>query len=53
LALRHLNELTPVIMHLNEVMPGIVVQELTDEGPGIDTSVAATAVKNTQAAWKW
>ncbi len=51
LALRHLNELTPLIMRLNEVVPHVVVKELQDEGP-IDTSVAPTAVSNTQHAWK-
>ena len=52
LALSQLKELTPVVMRINEIMPGIVVKELTDEGPGIDTSVAPVAVSNTQAAWK-
>ena len=32
-------------------MPYIVVSELRDEGPGIDTSVAEVAVGNTQHAW--
>ncbi len=52
LALKHLNDLTPIIMRINEITPGVVVRELTDEGPGINTAVAATAVTNTQAAWK-
>ena len=52
LALKHLNDLTPLVMQINQIMPGIVVKELTDEGPGINTSVVATAVANTQAAWK-
>ena len=51
-ALQHLNDLTPLIMRINEIIPPIVVKELTDEGPGINTAVAATAVTNTQAAWK-
>ena len=51
-ALKHLNEVAPLIMEINGIMPGVVVKELTDEGPGIDTSVAGTAVANTQAAWK-
>lgn len=51
LALQHLNDLTPLIMRLNEVVPHVVVKELQDEGP-IDTSVAPTAVSNTQHAWK-
>ncbi len=51
LALQHLNELTPLIMHINEIIPHVVVKELQDEGP-IDASVAPTAVSNTQHAWK-
>ena len=50
-ALKHLKELTPLIIHINEIMPDIVVRELTDEGPGIDTSVAPKAFSDTQAAW--
>ena len=50
-ALKHLKELTPLIIHINEIMPGIVVRELADEGPGIDSSVAPKAFADTQAAW--
>ena len=50
-ALQHLQDLTPLIIHLNEVVPHVVVKELQDDGP-IDTSVAPTAVSNTQHAWK-
>ena len=50
-ALKHLKELTPLIIHINEIMPHIVVSELTDEGPGIDTSVVSKAFEDTQAAW--
>ena len=50
-ALRHLKDLTPLIMKLNEVVPHVVVRELQDDGP-IDTSVGPTAVSNTQQAWK-
>ena len=50
-ALKHLKELTPIIIHINEIMPQVVVRELTDEGPGIDTSVAPKAFEDTQQAW--
>ncbi len=49
--LKHLQDLTPLIIHLNEIVPYVVVAELTDEGP-IDTTVAEKAVGNTQHAWK-
>ena len=51
-ALQHLQDLTPLIIHLNEVVPHVVVKELQDEDEGIDTSVAPTAIANTQHAWK-
>lgn len=51
LALRHLRDLTPVIVELNQVIPGIVVQEFVDQGEAIDASVTAEAVRNTQQAW--
>ena len=50
-ALKHLKELTPIIIHINEIIPHVVVSELRDEGPGIDTSVAAKAYADTQQAW--
>ena len=49
--LKHLKELTPIIIHINEIIPAVVLSELTDEGPGIDTSVAAKALADTQQAW--
>ena len=51
-AVKHLQDITPLIIHFNEIIPHIVVKELQDEGPGIDTSVAAAALANTQHAWK-
>ena len=50
-SLKHLKELTPAIIHINEIMPYVVVRELQDEGPGIDTTVAAKAYADTQQAW--
>ena len=52
LALSHLQQLTPLIMRYNEIIPNVVTAELQDEGPGIDTSVGSEAIDNTQAAWK-
>ena len=51
-AIKHLKEITPLVIHINEIIPLIVVKELTDEGPGIDTSVAAKALADTQQAWE-
>ncbi len=52
LALSHLQQLTPLIMRYNEIIPNVVAAELSDEGPGIDTGVGAQAIENTQEAWK-
>lgn len=51
LALSQLKELTPLIIHANEIVPPAVAAELRDE-PGADTSVGAQAVQNTQRAWQ-
>ena len=52
LALSHLQQLTPLIMRYNEIIPNVVAAELADEGPGIDTGVGSEAIENTQQAWK-
>lgn len=52
LALRHLQELTPLIIRFNEIVPNVVAAELADEGGGVDTEVGGEAIENTQQAWK-
>ncbi len=52
LALAHLQQLTPLIMRYNEIIPNVVAAELSDEGAGIDTGVGSKAIENTQEAWK-
>jgi ferritin-like metal-binding protein YciE len=51
LALKHLKELTPIIVKLSQVIPSVQVKELRIEGKTIDTSVAREAIANTQKAW--
>ena len=51
LALRHLEALTPLVMQINQVMPGIVTEELKDDG-SVNTGAASEATENTQQAWK-
>lgn len=50
-ALKQLEELTPLIIKLNELGPVIVAKELTDEGH-VEAGAAEEAVRNTQAAWQ-
>lgn len=52
IALRHLKNLTPLVMELNEVIPTVVAKELSSEGYDIETGVAQQAVRNTQEAWR-
>jgi hypothetical protein len=51
LALRHLQSLTPLIMELSEIIPTIVLKELSFEGYEIESSLAQQAVRNTQQTW--
>lgn len=51
-ALRHLQELTPFVMEINQVIPQVVLKELSFEGYDIDFSLAPQAVRATQEAWK-
>jgi hypothetical protein len=51
LALRHLQDLTPLIMELSEIIPTIVLKELSFEGYEIETGLAQQAVRNTQQTW--
>lgn len=51
IALRNLKELTPYIMELSQIIPQVVLKELSFEGYDIDFSLAPQAVRNTQEAW--
>jgi hypothetical protein len=51
IALRHLQSLTPLLMELSQIIPLIVLKELSFEGYEIETSLAQQAVRNTQEAW--
>jgi len=52
LALRHLQEYTAVVLEINEIMPGVVIADLRENGTLIDDKVLLQAVANTQAAWQ-
>jgi hypothetical protein len=52
LALRNLNDLPPIVMDLNEVIPQIVVDELNNQGKVTDSAAAGEAIRNIQEAWK-
>jgi hypothetical protein len=52
LALKHLKEITPLVMELSQVIPSIVVKELSVEGKALDLTAIEQAVANTQEAWR-
>jgi hypothetical protein len=52
LAASYLEDYTPLITEVNEVIPEVVVSELRDESEAIDPMAAQQAVERTQQAWK-
>lgn len=51
-ALEHLANLTNFVVKMNELMPRVVVQELSSQFPEVKPTVGDLAVKNTQDAWR-
>ena len=51
LALRHLRELTPLIVQLSTILPEAVLYELKDPSGKLDKGVARAALENTHRAW--
>lgn len=51
LALRQLKDLTPLLVELSQILPHIVLRELSFEGYDVETSLAQQAVRGTQEAW--
>jgi ferritin-like metal-binding protein YciE len=51
LALRHLKDYTSIIMELAELVPGVVVSELREEGLVVNAMGLQQALANTQEAW--
>jgi hypothetical protein len=50
-AVRHLKELTPLIMAVTKIIPEVVLEELAKDDASIDFSVAKQALENTLNAW--
>lgn len=51
LALRHLSDISPLIVQISAIMPHAVAAELKDTPGAVTLGVAAQAVANTQGAW--
>lgn len=51
LALRQLKDLTPLLVELSQILPHIVLRELSFEGYDVETGLDQQAIRNTQEAW--
>ena len=51
LALQALKDITPLVVDISQIIPRLTVNELTDAGEVVDTSVYQQAINNTQFAW--
>lgn len=51
-ALKHMSELTPLIISVTEIIPDVVLQELAKDDATIDVSVAKQARENAISAWQ-
>jgi hypothetical protein len=52
LAKRHLDDYAPIVMEISRAIPGVVLQELRDDGEDVRVTAAELAERNTQASWK-
>lgn len=52
LALRHLEDLTPVVVNISEIIPLVVARELSDAGMTTDTAVGQRSADQTHRAWR-
>lgn len=50
-AIRHLKELTPLIMAVTKIIPEVVLEELAKDDASINVLVAKQALENTLNAW--
>lgn len=51
LGLRGLRDVTPLIVDISQVIPGLVIKDLEDEQVLLDRAVGQEAVRKTQQAW--
>lgn len=52
LALRHLRDVTPILVEISKVLPVVVAEEVGEEiDVPVDVTVSRLAVENTQEAW--
>lgn len=52
LALKHLQNLAPLVIKIGELVPDVVARELRDKYIKVDINIAQEALKNTQKIWR-
>jgi hypothetical protein len=52
IALKHLENLAPLVVKMGALLPDVAIRELRRESADIDLAIAAVALKNTQAVWR-
>ncbi len=51
ITLKHLKEITPLVVEASRIIPALVVRELHAQEKALDTEVVHEAINNTQQAW--
>jgi hypothetical protein len=52
IALKHLENLAPLVIKMGELVPEVVTRELYSASPKIDLNIAKTALENTKLVWQ-
>ncbi|GEM_PF-3119370 len=52
IALKHLENLAPLVVKIGELLPDVATRELRSESAEVDLAIAQLALKNTQAVWR-
>lgn len=52
IALEHLTNLTGFVVRMSELVPRVVIHELSQKYPGINSTIGDKASENAQRAWK-
>ena len=51
-ALKHLENLAPYVLKMEEMVPDVVTRELRSQSPEIDLAIAKQALDNTKGVWR-
>ncbi len=51
-ALKHMNEIVPLVVELGRIIPSVVTRELAEENKIVDTSAWVAAAEKTREVWR-